>query len=86
MRLRVLYRRQSSGRCCFGSQLVLCRADREHALLGARLLFVAPGAAERGVEAVDVERLLERLRLHDVGVNRRAVRERIDPHLHCPRG
>ena len=45
------------------------RAERKHPLLGARSLLVAAGAAERGVEAVAVERLLERLGLHDVGVN-----------------
>ena len=58
-----------------GVPLVACRADREDPLLGARTLFVAPGTAERAVEAVDVERLLERLGLHHVGVNRRSVRE-----------
>ena len=57
---------------------VLRRAEREDALLGARLLLVAARAAERRVEAVLVERLLQALRLPDVGVDRGAVRERID--------
>ncbi len=57
---------------------MLCGAEGEDALLGAALLLVAARAAEGGVEAVLVERLLERLRLHDVGVHLRAVRERVD--------
>ena len=53
-------------------------AEAEHALLGAAFLLVAPGAAERGVEAVLVERLLEPFGLPQVGVQR-AVVERVDP-------
>ena len=60
---------------------VLRGAEREDPLLGPRFLLVAPRAAERGVEAVLVERLLERLGLHDVGVQRRAVGERVDAPL-----
>ena len=41
---------------------MLGRAEREDPLLGPRLLLVAPRAAEGGVEAVLVERLLQRLR------------------------
>ena len=48
---------------------VLRGAEREDALLGARLLLVAARAAEGGVEAVLVERLLQRLGLHHVGVD-----------------
>src|SRR4029078_2355344 len=36
---------------------VLRAAEREHALLGARFLLVAAGAAERGVEGVLVQPL-----------------------------
>ena len=43
-------------------------AEREHALLGTTLLLVAPAAAECGIEAVQVERLAQRLGQHDVGV------------------
>ena len=50
-------------------------AEAEHALLGAGLLFVAARATDGGIAAVLVERLLERLGLHDVGVAR-AMRER----------
>ena len=53
-------------------------AHREDALLGARLLLVAPGAAEAGIEAVPVQGVLERLGLHDVRVLAAAVGERRD--------
>ena len=36
-----------------------CGAEREHALLGAARLLVAARAAEGGIEAVLVERLLQ---------------------------
>ena len=58
-------------------------AEREDPLLGARGVLVAPRPAERGVEAEFVERLAERLGLHDVGVEGRAVAERPDPPLHA---
>jgi hypothetical protein len=61
--------------------LVLRRADREHPLLGPRLLLVATRAAEAQVEAVHVDHLLEALGLPHVGVQRRAVVERVDPLL-----
>src|ERR1700687_5246388 len=48
-------------------------AEREHALLGARLFLVAPRAAEGRIEAVQLESLLQRLRLHDIGVERAAM-------------
>jgi hypothetical protein len=57
---------------------VLGAAEREDALLGARLLLVAPGAAEGRVEAVQVERLLQALRLPHVGVELGAVGEGVD--------
>jgi hypothetical protein len=47
----------------------------------ARDFFVATRAAERRVEGVVIERLFERLRLHDVRVQRRTVAERVDIHL-----
>ena len=53
-------------------------AEREHALLGARGLLVAARAAEGRVETVLIERLLQGLRLHDVGVGRRRVADRVD--------
>src|SRR6185436_1053262 len=56
---------------------VLRIAEREHALLGAGLLFVTARTTDGGIGAVLVERLLERLGLHDVGVAA-AVRERRD--------
>ena len=49
-------------------------------LLGTGLLLVAAGAAEGGIEAVFVERLLEPLCLHDVGVLAAAVHEGVDVH------
>ena len=55
-------------------------AEAEDALLGAALLLVAASAAERGVEAILVERLLEALGLPHVGMDG-AVIERIDPGL-----
>ena len=55
------------------------RAMREDALLGARLLLVAPAAAEGGIEAVDVERLLQRLGQHQPRVFAGLGLERIDP-------
>ena len=57
---------------------VLRRAEREDALLRARALLVAARAAEGGVEAVLVQRLLEALGLHHVGVDDRAAVERVD--------
>ena len=59
---------------------VLRRAEREDALLGAGLLLVAARAAEGRVEAVLVQRLLQALRLPDVGMDRGAMREGIDAH------
>src|SRR4029077_9726332 len=57
---------------------VLRRAEREDALLGTAPLLVTPRATEGGVEAVAVERLAQRLRLHHVGVNLRPVCDRVD--------
>ena len=54
-----------------------CVAEREHAFLRAGFLLVAPPAAERRRETVLRQRLLERLRLHDIGVGR-AVVEGVD--------
>lgn len=49
-------------------------------LLGAGLLLVAAGATEGGIEAIFVERLLEPLCLHDVGMLAAAVDEGVDAH------
>ncbi|MNZ94894.1 hypothetical protein D3C78_1140140 [compost metagenome] len=57
---------------------MLAVAERVHALLGPRLFFVAPRTTEGSIEAVLVERLLEALGLHDVGVLGTAVGERVD--------
>ncbi len=54
---------------------MLRRAEREDPLLGAALLLVAARTAKGGIEAVEVERLLQGLGLHHVGMDRRAVRE-----------
>ena len=76
--MRVLYRSHNSGRWFFGIPAVLRVAEGEHALLRARLLLVAARAADGRVEAALVQRLLQRLRLHHVGVHRGAVRDRAD--------
>jgi hypothetical protein len=65
-----------------GVPAVLGRSDREHPLLGPGLLLVAAGTAEREVEAVLVEGLLQALGLPDVGVHRRAMVERVDAPRH----
>src|SRR5580693_2392168 len=57
---------------------VLGIPKRKHPLLGARALFIAPGAAERYVEPILVERLTQGLCLHDVGVQFGAVTDRAD--------
>ena len=53
-------------------------AKREHALLGARFLFVSPGAPQSQIEAILIERLAQRLRLHHVGMELRPAGDRID--------
>src|SRR5580704_3314507 len=55
----------------------------KHALFGARALFIAPGAAERYVEPILVERLTQGLCLHDVSVQVRAVADRADAPRHA---
>ena len=60
---------------------VLAVAEGIHALLGARLLFVAARATEGGIEAVLVQRLLETFGLHHVGVLGTAVGEGV--HVLC---
>ena len=44
------------------------RAEREYSLLGAAFFLVAPRAAERGIETVFIERLLQCFGLHHVGM------------------
>ena len=56
-------------------------AEGEHTLLGAARFLVAPRAAEGRVEAVLVERLLQGLRLENVGVDGRGMIDRIDAAL-----
>ncbi len=57
---------------------MLVVAEREHPLLGPRLLLVAARAADRRVELALVQRLLQALGLHHVGVHGGAVGERAD--------
>src|SRR6185503_10759381 len=66
------------GTLLFGIPAMLSRPDGEHALLGSRLFLVSTGTTECRIETVLVERLLERLRLHDIGVNVRPVCEGSD--------
>ena len=66
-----------------GSQAWLAVAEGKDALLGAGFFLVAPRAAEGGVEAVFVQRLLQAFGLHHLGVQRRAGIERIDAALHA---
>src|ERR1700704_4626102 len=68
--------RPELGALLLGVPAVLGGAERKNALLGATRLLGAPRAAERRIEAVLVERLAERLGLHDIGVQLRAVGER----------
>ena len=58
-------------------------AEGEHALLGARLLLIAPRAAEGSIEMMLLKRLLQALRLHDVGIERAAVSDRRDVVAHA---
>jgi len=53
-------------------------AERKDALLGTAFFFVAARAADRHVKAEFVERLLQRLGLHHLGVQRRAGSDRVD--------
>ena len=64
------------GALVLGVPAMLRRAEGEHALLGARFLLVAARAAEGRVELLFVERLLQRLGLHDLGVELRSMHER----------
>ncbi|MNL21692.1 hypothetical protein D3C87_1429950 [compost metagenome] len=57
-------------------------AVREHPLLGARLLFVPTRTADGGVISARIERLAQSLGLHDVGIARRTVVERVDAVAH----
>src|SRR5947209_3191198 len=52
--------RPQLGPLALGIPLAELVAEREHALLGSRPLLVAPGAAERGVEAVLCDRVQQR--------------------------
>src|SRR5262245_8377057 len=58
-------------------------AEGKYALLGARLLLVAARPAERRVETMRGQRLLQRLGLHDVGVERAAMSNRRNAVLHA---
>ncbi len=54
------------------------RTEREDALLGAALLLVTASAAEGSIETPLVQRLLQGVGLHDLGVHLRARSDRID--------
>ena len=75
--IRLFRRFHSSGRWFFGSHWPLRVAQREDALLGARPLFVAPRAAERGVEAAGLERVEQRLGLQRAAAALRADEKRL---------
>src|SRR5699024_8474977 len=62
---------------------ILCIAKGKDALLGPRLFLIAARAANGGIEAVFVQRLLERLRFHDVGMHGGSMRKRINTLLHA---
>src|SRR5690606_22125139 len=57
-------------------------AEREDALLGPRLFLVAPRAAESRIEAVLLERLAQRQRLHYVRMHARSMRQWADTVTH----
>ena len=57
-------------------------AEGVNTLFGAGFLFIATRAAERGIEAVFVQRLLETFGFHDIGMLGAAVNERVNPHRH----
>src|SRR5690606_21790125 len=57
-------------------------AEREDALLCPRLFLVAPCAAESRIEAVLLERLAQRQRLHYVRMHARAMRQWADTVTH----
>ena len=56
-----------------GIPAVIGAAKGKNPLLGSGFFLVPAGSAEGGVELVAVQRLLQSLGLHDVGVERRAV-------------
>ena len=74
---RAFSRCHSSGRCRFGIPLAVGVAHREHALLGARPLLVAPRAADRGVEVAGREAVEQRLGLQQAAAALRADLERL---------
>ncbi len=57
--------------------------EREHPLLGAGLLLVPARAPERGVIPAGIKSLLQRLGLHDIGMDLGAVAERPDAARHA---
>src|SRR5215207_9994203 len=57
---------------------MLSRAKRENALLGARFLLVTSSTTKGRVKLIHVQRLLEGLGLHDVGVGVGAVGDWVD--------
>ena len=58
-------------------------AEGEHPFLGARLFLVAPRPAEGRIEMMALQRLLQALRLHDVGVEGAAMGDRRDAVAHA---
>ena len=59
---------------------MLRAAKGKDALFGARLFFVTPGATKGRVKLVVVQRLLQALGFHDVGVDLRAMGKGVDAH------
>ncbi|MNR13136.1 hypothetical protein D3C85_1295240 [compost metagenome] len=54
-------------------------AEREDSLLGSRLFLIAAGAAYGHVKAMQVQRLLQGVGLHRLGMGRRTRGDRADP-------
>ncbi len=71
------------GALVFGIPRMVFVAEGVDTFFGTRLFFVATGTAKCGIELVLVERLLERVGLHDVGMDVAAVGEWSDALLHA---
>ncbi len=77
LRMRAVEQRPQLGPLALGIPLPEVVAEREDALLGPGTLLVAAGAAERGVEAVLVDRVEQGRRLQPVA---RRARPRLLDH------
>ncbi len=62
---------------------MLGAAEGKDALLGARFFFIATGATDRAIESVHIQRLLQGLRLHHIGMHGGAVRYWTDARRHA---